>query len=80
MEVVLKGLWYIGDEWCVQWFVQFYDYVWLWFFDLEYGEWFGYLKWDGMLLYIVKGGKWKGCFYVLCVLWGCLEVLKKLLV
>ena len=60
----IKGYQMTGNQACLDWFKKIHDYSWSRFNDPEFGEWYGYLKRDGSLLYDLKGGKWKGCFHV----------------
>lgn len=59
-----KGYQLTGDGRCLEWFGKLHDYLWTYFKDPEYPEWFGYLNRRGEVLLPLKGGKWKGCFHV----------------
>ena len=59
-----KGYQLTGDGRCLEWFVKLHNYLWTYFKDPEYPEWFGYLNRRGEVLLPLKGGKWKGCFHV----------------
>ena len=59
-----KGYQLTGDGRCLEWFGKLHNYLWTYFKDPEYPEWFGYLNRRGEVLLPLKGGKWKGCFHV----------------
>ena len=59
-----KGYQLTGDGRCLEWFGKLHNYLWTYFKDPEYQEWFGYLNRRGEVLLQLKGGKWKGCFHV----------------
>jgi N-acylglucosamine 2-epimerase len=72
---LLKSYHLTGDERCEKWFDIVHEYTWAHFADKEYGEWFGYLKRDGVPLLKLKGGKWKGCYHVPRGLYQCWKTL-----
>jgi N-acylglucosamine 2-epimerase len=75
---LLKAHYLTGDERCEKWFDIVHEYTWAHFSDKEYGEWFGYLKRDGVPLLKLKGGKWKGCYHVPRGLYQCWKTLDKI--
>ncbi len=46
------------------WYDEILEYVETHFRDREYGEWFGYLHYDGTVSTTLKGNIFKGCFHV----------------
>lgn len=43
---------------------QISDWIYVYFFDVEFGEWYGYFYCDGMIFQFVKGNLFKGLFYI----------------
>ncbi|MBO7603827.1 MAG: AGE family epimerase/isomerase [Bacteroidales bacterium] len=61
---MIKGYKLTGNQLALDWFLRLDDYLWTYFKDPDYPEWFGYLNRRGEVLLPLKGGKWKGCFHV----------------
>ena len=65
-----------GDEKYLQWFERLTEYAFAHFSDPIYGEWFGYLRRDGVPTQPpCKGHTYKGPFHVLRMLAKCIELL-----
>jgi N-acylglucosamine 2-epimerase len=63
------------------WFLKLHEWTFAHFPDPEFGEWFGYLHYDGTVALPQKGGLWKGAFHVgrgLLDCWRLLEELQQL--
>ncbi|MCK4374469.1 MAG: AGE family epimerase/isomerase [Candidatus Brocadiae bacterium] len=63
------------------WFVRLHDWSFEHFADPQFGEWFGYLHYDGTVSLRLKGGTWKGAFHLARSLlnsWRLLEELSEL--
>ncbi|KPK61747.1 MAG: hypothetical protein AMK73_07875, partial [Planctomycetes bacterium SM23_32] len=60
------------------WFVRLHDWSFAHFPDREFGEWFGYLHYDGTPALLLKGGMWKGAYHLgrslLACRWLCEEL------
>jgi N-acylglucosamine 2-epimerase len=66
------------EEKYASWFRKVHDWAFSHFPDNEYGEWFGYLHYDGTLASRLKGSLWKGPFHLpraLLQVWKLLEKL-----
>lgn len=69
-----------GDEKYFQWFETVMDYVKQHFADPEYGEWYGYLRRDGLpTMPSTKGSTFKGPFHLPRALIQCDQMLGQLL-
>lgn len=69
-----------GDEKYFQWFETVMDYVKQYFADPEYGEWYGYLRRDGLpTMPSTKGSTFKGPFHLPRALIQCDQMLGQLL-
>lgn len=69
-----------GDEKYFQWFETVMDYVKQHFADPEYGEWYGYLRRDGLpTMPSTKGSTFKGPFHLPRALIQCDQMLDQLL-
>lgn len=69
-----------GDEKYFQWFETVMDYVKQHFADPEYGEWYGYLRRDGLpTMPSTKGSTFKGPFHLPRALIQCDQLLGQLL-
>lgn len=69
-----------GDERYFQWFETVMDYVKQHFADPEYGEWYGYLRRDGLpTMPSTKGSTFKGPFHLPRALIQCDQMLGQLL-
>lgn len=67
MEVIIVILYVyevIGDEKYLKMYNQVSDWIYVYFLDWEYGEWYGYLYCDGSVVQFVKGNIFKGFFYI----------------
>ena len=65
-----------GDVRYAEWFEKVVDYEFKHFSDPEFGEWFGYLRRDGLPTEPpCKGHMYKGPFHVLRMLAKCIELL-----
>lgn len=63
------------------WFVRLHDWSFGHFPDPQYGEWFGYLHYDGTVALKLKGNLWKGAYHLgRCLLdcWRLCEELQRL--
>ena len=67
-----------GDEKYATWHRQIHEWSHNHFHDVEYGEWFGYLRRDGQVVTPLKGNLWKGPFHLprmQLIAWDLLETL-----
>lgn len=64
------------DACFLEWFKKVEQWAWQHFRDEEYGEWFGYLNYDGSVASCLKGGRWKTFFH----LPRALNIINKLLI
>ena len=53
-----------GDLRFAEWFEKVHDWSFDHFPDREYGEWFGYLHYDGSVANTLKGNFWKSAFHL----------------
>jgi N-acylglucosamine 2-epimerase len=60
------------------WFVRLHDWTFGHFPDAEFGEWFGYLHYDGTVALPLKGGLWKGAYHLGRSLLTCAELCDEL--
>jgi N-acylglucosamine 2-epimerase len=60
------------------WFVRLHDWTFGHFPDPDFGEWFGYLHYDGTVALQAKGGLWKGAFHLGRGLLDCWRLLEEL--
>ena len=67
-----------GDKRYKDIFKKVTDYAFKHFSDPEYGEWYGYLRRDGIPTEPpCKGHTYKGPFHVMRMLAKCMEIIKK---
>lgn len=64
LVALVMGFALTGREEFRHWYEKVHTWPWSHFSDPEYGEWWGCLTRRGEVLLHLKGGKWKGCFYV----------------
>ena len=60
-----------GDPKYLVWHEKLRDWSFRHFADPEHGEWFGYLRRDGVPTNTLKGSLWKSCFHHPRALWRC---------
>jgi N-acylglucosamine 2-epimerase len=63
-----------GEERYREMHQQVHDWAWAHFPDPEYGEWYGYLRRDGVVSSSVKGNLWKGPFHLPRMLLTCWQI------
>jgi len=66
-ETIIATLWaytLTGDEKYANWHEMIHHWVFKYFPDPEFGEWYGYLHRDGRISSKMKGNVWKGPFHV----------------
>jgi N-acylglucosamine 2-epimerase len=67
-----------GDERYAEMHREIHDWTYSHFPDKEHGEWFGYLRRDGVPSTTLKGNMWKGPFHMPRQKIVCLKILKEL--
>ena len=63
MIALLYAYLYTGDQIHMEWFARIKEYVFTYFPDPEYLEWWGHLHCDGTPINHIKGSDWKGPFH-----------------
>lgn len=79
LTAAIKFYNYLGDDKYLELYDEFYDYSFKHFADPEYGEWFGYLRRDGLPTEpACKGHTYKGPFHLIRMLVESDKVISKL--
>ncbi|MFN3299976.1 MAG: AGE family epimerase/isomerase [Sediminibacterium sp.] len=68
-----------GNPKYAEWHKMVNDYAYAQFFDMQHGEWFGYLHRDGSVAQTAKGNLYKGPFHLPRQEWYCMQLLKSYL-
>jgi N-acylglucosamine 2-epimerase len=79
LYALLLAYYLTGEEKYSAWYRRVHEYAFTRFPDPGYGEWFGYLHYDGTLANRLKGSLWKGPFHIPRALlqgWKILEKMK----
>lgn len=64
LYALLLAYYLTKEESYANWYKKVHDWAFSHFPDREYGEWFGYLHYDGSLANSLKGSLWKGPFHL----------------
>lgn len=65
-----------GNEKYAEWHAQVHKWAYDHFLDKEFGEWYGYLNYDGTIAQTAKGNMFKGPFHLPRQEWYCLQMLE----